>query len=261
MDSGGIGPSVAAWAESVEAVIALGGGFTGAQWDARTECPAWTVRDVYAHLAGGERWMADGHPERDAGPGSVADAPVAARRDIPGPAVLSELREVYAHRRHQIDAVPEDPAAATLTAYGAPTTVDMLYRLRAFDVWVHEQDIRRAVGIAGNLGTAGARIARDIFVPSLARTVAKRAAAPAGSVVRITVTGPVAADVVVTVDADGRGRLAPATGDPATAGLAMDWETFSRLAAGRIDPATAPVEVTGDTDLAGRVLRNLAVTP
>jgi len=41
----------------------------------------------------------------------------------------------------------------------------------------------------------------------------------------------------------------------------MSWETFARLAAGRIAPAGADVKVSGDRALAERVLSHFAVTP
>jgi hypothetical protein len=43
--------------------------------------------------------------------------------------------------------------------------------------------------------------------------------------------------------------------------LRTDWETFSRLAAGRIAPDAAGVSVTGDRDLGERILAHIAVTP
>jgi hypothetical protein len=91
--------------------------------------------------------------------------------------------------------------------------------------------------------------------------VAKLAAAPPGSVVRLTVDGPIAFDLAVTVDADGRGHLRPWTGGTETTGLRTGWETYVRLAAGRVAPAAAGVEVRGDAEVGERVLSRFAVTP
>jgi uncharacterized protein (TIGR03083 family) len=139
-------------------------------------------------------------------------------------------------------------------------TVGILWRMRAFDAWVHEQDIRRAIGVPGNLDAPGAQIAGDIFLGALARVVAKVAAAPAGSMVRFTVDGAVGLDRAVVVDANLRGQLARPDGEP-TVHLRLGWETFSRLAAGRIAPDAAAVEVIGDPELARRILDHFAVTP
>jgi hypothetical protein len=48
---------------------------------------------------------------------------------------------------------------------------------------------------------------------------------------------------------------------PATAAVRTDSWTFMRLAAGRVDPAVAEVEVEGDVDLASQVLAGLNVSP
>jgi uncharacterized protein (TIGR03083 family) len=257
--------SIEAWRQTIAATIGICADLTDDGWATRTECPLWTVKDVCAHLVGGEVWMSEGHPPQPEGLAGIADRPVAARRAASGAAVLAELREVFALRQRQLAASPPDPAEPTLTAYGWPVTVGILLTHRAFDAWVHEQDIRRAVGRPGNLDAPAAHISRDILLASLARVVARLAAAPAGAVVRLTVEGPVAFDVAVTVDADRRGHLTPWTGadgaDGASTTLRTDWETYSRLAAGRLAPAAAEVEVGGDAEVASRVLAHFAVTP
>lgn len=255
--------SIAAWDQTMTAVIALGETLTAHQWAAQTECPEWTVKDVYSHLVGGERWMSEGHPPPVEGLATIAGRPVLDRRATPAPAVLAELREVFELRRRQLVADPPDPDQPTTTAYGAPVTLAVLLTHRAFDAWVHEQDIRRAVGAPGDLDAPSARFAYEIFTGALPRVVAKLAAAPAGSSVRLTVTGPVAFDDLITVDDARRGQLRRGAGDgPATVTLAMDWETFTRLAAGRIPRTAATVTLTGDDlDLGERVLAHIAVTP
>ncbi len=253
--------SIAAWRHTVAATIEVCADLTDDAWSAQTECPLWTVKDVCAHLVGGEVWMSEGHPPQPEGLAGIADRPVAARRGAGGAAVLAELREVFALRQRQLTESPPDPAEPTLTAYGWPVTVGILLTHRAFDAWVHEQDIRRALGRPGNLDAPAAPITRDILLASLARVVAKLAAAPPGAVVRLAVDGPVAFDVAVSVDDDRRGHLAPWAGGKASTTLHTDWETYSRLATGRITPAGAPVEVVGDAEVASRILANFAVTP
>ena len=251
--------SNAAWAESLDAVIALADDFADADWQAPTECPEWTVKDVYAHLVGGEIWMSQGHPKPETGLARIADEPVAARRGVSGPSLLAELRDVLALRQSQLRENPPDPDAPTFTAYLQPVTVGVLLRMRAFDAWVHEQDIRRAVGRPGNLASGGAEVARDIFLLGLGRVVAKAAGAPPGSSVTFTVSGDLPFERSISVDENRRGVATTVT-DP-TVLIATDWEAFSRLAAGRIPVADAAVHVTGDRDLADRILAHLAVTP
>ena len=252
--------SNAAWGQSLDAVIALASSFDESDWAAQTECPEWTVKDVYAHLVGGEVWMSQGHPKPDNGLASIADDAVSARRAASAEEVLAQLREVYALRQRQLRDEPEDPDAPTFTAYLQPTTVAVLLRMRAFDLWVHEQDIRRAIGRPGNLASGGAEVAREIFVPALARVVAKAAGAPPGSSVTLSISGELPFEASIVVDENRRGQIAAPVADP-TVRIATDWETFSRLTAGRIAPAAASLQITGDLDLAGRILANIAVTP
>ena len=51
---------------------------------------------------------------------------------------------------------------------------------RPFDLWMHEQDIRRATGRPGNLDTAGAAHATGVCARSLGYVLGKRAHAPGG---------------------------------------------------------------------------------
>jgi uncharacterized protein (TIGR03083 family) len=106
--------SIAAWSQTLDAVVALGDTITDDEWSAPTECPEWTVKDVYAHLVGGEIWMSQGHPKPASGLARIADEPVAARRDAAGAAVLAELREVLTLRRQQLRDNPPDPREPTL---------------------------------------------------------------------------------------------------------------------------------------------------
>ena len=62
--------------------------------------------------------------------------------------------------------------------------------LRAFDSWVHEQDVRRAVGRPGGAGGAASAIAVDRVQGAMGFVVGKKAAAPEGSVVAFDLSGP-----------------------------------------------------------------------
>ena len=254
-------PAVVAWRHSLDAVLALGAQLTDEQWQAPTECPEWSVGDVYAHLIGTELWMIAGHPRPDSYR-AWARRPVIARRGMERDEILEELHDVYAQRRAQLRTYPPEAGGPAVTAQGQPITLGFLLVVRAFDTWVHEQDIRRAVGRPGNLDSRGAFIARDLFLGSLPRIVARDARAAPGQVFRLTVTGPVEFDESVVVDADRRGQLeAPVNAGPSTAHVTVEWESFARLACGRIEPRQAAGELSGDESFAARVLNHLVITP
>lgn len=254
-------PAVAAWRHSLDAALDLGEELTDKEWLAPTECPDWTVADIYAHLIGTELWMIAGHPRPDSYR-AWSQRPVAARRDMTRDEILDELRDVYDERDAQVRAYPPDPGGPAVTAQGQPVSLGFLLVVRAFDTWVHEQDIRRAVGRPGNLDSPGALIARDLFLGSLPRIVAHDARAEPGQIFRLTVTGEVEFDEAVIVDANRRGQLAaPVDAGPATAHVSLAWESFARLACGRIELRAARGQLSGDERFAGRVLTHLVITP
>lgn len=252
--------TLAAWRHTVESVLTIGPHLSDAQWAAPTECPGWTVKDIYAHLVGGEQWVADGHPPLTEGIGPWADAAVRDRRGTPASAVLDELREVYELQRVRVESQPPDPDQPVTLIMGRPGTLGQLLRVRVMDLWVHEQDIRRAVGMPGNLDSPAAAVAGEIFVSALPRLVAKAAQAPAGSVFRLTTTREVTIDVAVGVGQDGQGTMV-SLDRPATAGATLSWEAYTRLSCGRGTRADYDITVTGDQRLAERVLTNLSITP
>ena len=252
--------SVVAWRHAIEAVLSIGRQLSDPQWAAPTECPKWTVKDVYAHLVGGERWMAEGHPRPEQGIDAWAAAPVLARRDCSPAAILEELRDAYERQLVQLGRSGVDPEQPIHLADGRPAALELLLRHRVVDTGVHEQDIRRAVGLPGDLASPGAAITGDLFVSALPRIVAKTAGAPAGAIVRFTTTGEVGVDVAVAVDRNSRGAIV-APGRPALAHLTLGWEAYTRLSAGRGARTDHEIRISGDRVLAERVLANLPTTP
>jgi uncharacterized protein (TIGR03083 family) len=248
--------SLTAWRQALESVLSLGHTLSDPDWTSPTECRTWTVKDVYAQLVGGERWMAAGHPPQAEDHRTWSARLVRERREAAPAALLDELREVYEQRLVQMERTAIDPAAPAHLPTGAPVTMEVLLRSRVFDIWTHEQDIRRAVGRPGNLASPAAAIAGEWLVAALPRIVARDAKAPPGTTVRLTTTGEVPIDVAVSVDRSGRGRLVAPVRSP-QAHLTLRWESYARLSCGRGDRADHDVRVTGDRGLADRVLAAL----
>ncbi|RLV57559.1 maleylpyruvate isomerase family mycothiol-dependent enzyme [Aeromicrobium phragmitis] len=253
---------VDAWRHSVNAVLDLD--LTADDADRVTDLPGWSVRDVVAHLVHLEEVLADGSESaRPDGPKGLSaeytQAGVDALNDVPLPDLLARLRAAVDRRSAQLEVLPDDPqAVAPSTLAGTPWTWDTLLRNRAIDAWMHEQDLRRALGRSGNLDSPGAHVAVQSFRAALPFVVGKRAGAPADHPVGVVVTGAIPFTRTVAVGEDGRAGDTDA--DPKTT-LTMDTESFAILGGGRRKPGQVPVTVEGDTELAHRVLTGLAVTP
>jgi uncharacterized protein (TIGR03083 family) len=185
------------------------------------------------------------------------------RRHHTAPEMTSELEYTIIRRNRQLRNESRSPDTKVRGPLGTEPTLEEAMRYRAFDVWVHEQDLRTALGQPGNLDSPGAFITRDELLAALPKVVAKDAGAPANSAVVFDVHGPVEFLRTVRVDADGRGSIdgTPSLGPAAT--LTLDWETYVRLACGRVSANSVEdrIKVEGDPDLTAAILRNFAVTP
>ena len=261
---------VAVWWEAVDSFTRVLEHVGDDEWETPTDLPGWDVHAIAAHTAHLEGLLAGRlHDDVEVGEaphargtmGRFTEQGVAARRAATADTLISEIREATTARHRQLLAdPPTDASAPAPGAFGAiGWTTGLLLRNRPLDVWMHEQDVRRALGRPGNLDSAPAIHSADYLMESLPFVVAKRAQAPVGSVVRLQVAGhgPVSA----TVGDDGRGRPGtPDDGEP-TVTLAMDREAFIVLAGGRRTPVTGDVLVTGDVELGERVLASMGVTP
>lgn len=248
-----------ACAENMKSLFKLGERVTDEQWGRQTECPEWTVGDVFGHIAHVESWLADGSHEFDGPTQDWINAEVVARRSGSRETVLAELGAALPIRYEQL----ASPAETTfLPFHKAMVPMDLALTLRAFDLYTHEQDIRRAIGRPGNLGSRSGFAVVDLLIQALPRLVVKEAGAPPGSTVRFSALGEYSVDVAVQVDEDGRGAMAVPGAAPArrTTHLMFSWEGLARLTAGR-GRAEHEVLVTGDRALADRILANINLAP
>ncbi|SEF89229.1 TIGR03083 family protein [Thermomonospora echinospora] len=260
--------NAAAWEQTLRSTIALAGDFDASHYDLSTDCPGWTVKDVLSHLISVERMLLGEalpeHPLPDDLPhvrndfGRLLEIGVDVRRPVPGEQVLAELAEVLDLRLAALPGI--DPEQPTTLPTGATGTYALFMEFRAFDCYVHEQDIRRAVNRPGNLDAPAAQCARARLAPGLPYVFAKRAGARPGQSLRLEVTGPAAFTAYIAVAEDGKARETEPVPDP-TVTLRMDWESYLKLASGRCTPESVAVTTTGDTTLATRILTNMAVTP
>ncbi|MFD3870898.1 maleylpyruvate isomerase family mycothiol-dependent enzyme [Streptomyces sp. NPDC058623] len=266
-------PYADAWTHSIEAISELVLPLPERDWNRATPCPGWSVRDVVSHIIGIEcEQLGDPRPihtlPRDLR--HVVDeftrymeVQVDVRRHHTAPEMTSELEYTVIRRSRQLRNEKRDPATMVRGPLGVQVTLEQALRMRAFDVWIHEQDLRVALGVPGNWDSPGAYVAQDMLLAGLPKAIAKGAGAPANSAVVIDVHGPLEFMRTVRVDAAGRGTLdeSPSLGPAVT--LTLDWETYVRLAAGRVRPRTVAdrVKAEGDQELAAAILAAFAVTP
>lgn len=238
---------------------------TEEQWKTPTECPGWTVQDNVSHLIGTERMLQGLPPTEHEAPeaghvrnpiGAANEHEVDVRRSLSGAEVLAEFDELTAGRLERLRSMSDDDfATESWTPIGPGTVLDFL-QIRVLDNWVHEQDIRRALGRPGHLTGPAAEHTIDRMWRTLGATFGKRAGATEGQSLVVELTGPVERSVALQV-VDGRAqRLDGAPAEP-TARISMGSETFIVLATGRRTPDEVAVTVEGDADLAAKVLANL----
>ena len=240
------------------------------EWSTPTDLAGWDVRAVASHtahlesiLAGAPEETAEvGEPDHVTGlMGLYTEIGVVNRRDSSPDEIINEIRSVTTARHTALLADPPTDGAAKPEVIfgGVPWDWETLLRNRPLDVWMHEQDIRRAVGRPGNLDSPAARHATDYLIESFGYVLAEKAGAPAGATAVLDVEG--SATAAFTVNDIGRGEpLAELPDDPDVT-LRMDRASFIVLAGGRRPAEPGAVTIEGDAALGRRVVASMATTP
>jgi uncharacterized protein (TIGR03083 family) len=230
------------------------------------------VRDQVAHIDAIEARRL-GRPEA---PGEPVQAPhvrnelgarnerdIVHRRPRSPEDLLDEYRDVTAERAKFLAGLSEeDWQAETDGPFGRGPMAEVI-KIRILDVFYHEQDIRVATARPGHMNGDVARFVFERMAGAMPFVVGKRAQAVDGQSVVFEVGAP--GETFSIGVSGGRAEPLPETPKEPTLRLTMDCETFLRLAGGRWTPGRVEEEgrahITGDRDLAGRILANMAVTP
>ena len=237
-------------------------------WDTPTDCPGWSVRDQLSHLIGVESVLL-GRPAPPPAPtglahvinpiGEMNEAWIEARRPLAGNELVAEWEEVAAARLAALRAMTDEELEADTPSPIGMVPYATFMDVRIMDCWVHEQDIRRAVGRSGGFDSPAAATALRRLAATLGFVVGKRAGAPEGATVAVELSGPQAQVLVIGVR-DGRAKPVPLEGEP-TVRIAMDTETFVCLVGGRRAAADVKVSFDGDEELGQRIVANMATLP
>ena len=261
---------IAAWDDANQEFCAVADTLTAEDWATPSKLTGWSVGDLVAHIAHLDGLLI-GDPQVDHAPDwavlthaqtpfqKLTEYGVDVRRSRSQTDVLAELHRVADQRREQLLTVD---TTQSLNFIGMELTFNRLMRRRTLDTWVHLLDICYALDRPWPpQDSPAARVTAGMWVENLPRLLAKEAAAPIGSVLRIVCTGPdVEFDVRCAVDSGGRGMWV-ADSEPANATIELSWLHFVALSAGRIPRAVLDTPVDGDAALAESFLAVMAVTP
>jgi uncharacterized protein (TIGR03083 family) len=249
----------------------LGSELDEAQWKLPTDCPGWSVQDNLAHIVGIESVILGvpepaidlpelPHVKNDLGRSN--EIWVESFRELSGAELLDRFREVAAVRLATLRSFSDsDWSAASWTPVG-PGTVRELIPFRVLDSWIHELDMRRALGRRANIESPSAQLALGRLRSILGMIVGARLRPPDGTRVAFVVEGPGGfIDAYAMQDGRAVALQSPAIAAEVDAALHMDADNFVRLIAGRgdLDDVAASVRVEGDANLARRVLEHMKV--
>ena len=135
---------------------------------------------------------------------------------------------------------------AEVAVHGMRLPLDLLLVIRAFELWVHENDIRAAAGLPSSAPDASTLTLMISAAVRLLPLVAARTGLDEPTNVHLVLTGPGGGTWDISL-----GRTAPA---PAAVAIVTDALGFCRLAANRATSASLDAHVTGDPDRAAAVL-------
>ncbi len=241
-------------------------------WRAGTPLPAWDVQAVVSHMIGTESFLSGVAPP-------VVDLDVSeldhVRNDIgvmneswvrhlsgeSGAAVLERFRAVTNKRREVLASLDEDGWNAVTTTPVGTESYGRFMRVRVFDCWMHEQDIRVALRRPSSddeLDSAASRLSLDEIAATMGFVVGKLAKAPAGSRVLFDLTGPLARNIRVSVD-DRAQVVDDFGGQEPTVTIRLDALQFTRLSGGRsLCPARPKdIELDGIKDVGQQIVEHL----
>jgi uncharacterized protein (TIGR03083 family) len=240
-------------------------------FDAPTPCPGWSVRDVLSHLTGIELWLRGGDVPSAPSPvpdyvknsmGEFNEAFVAAYRDLDGDVVLARFREATAASLAALRAMDLEQWELVGWSPEGERPYHRFMETRVLDSWIHLQDIRDALLEPADDHGPGEEIVVNRFGSALPYVIGRKMRSPAGTLVRVTLTGRLARSVMIEVTGERAQAVAVADREPdleVTTPVALFW----RRAAGRISAAAflgaSATDVRGRTDLATGFADALAI--
>jgi len=250
---------------------ALLAGLDDADWKRPTNLPGWNVQAVVAHVVGTENMLLGvnlpalqisetSHPHVRNDIGGFNEAWVEALSSERPADLLARFRDDVAKRKEALAAMTDEEWDKVGLTPAGPDTYGRFMRIRVFDQWLHELDLRDALGEPGGDAGPAAEVGLDEMAGAMGYVVGKKAGAPAGARVRLALTGEAGRDINVEVVE--RAAVVDELSGPPTLTVTMPVGVFARLGGGRVDPSTLRHQVTlqGDDALGERLVENLGYT-
>lgn len=259
----------------VSSIDELLSGLGPEDFDCPTDLEHWNVRDCLAHLgafeviaSGTTAHAADtdvSHLPHATGFNETIEKDIEHRRSWPIEQIVEEFRTGTAKRLEAMRGWSDaDWDGTTLLPFGEMPTKNIM-PIRIIDLHYHEQDMRRACGVPGGLDGEVARFVAERVGRALPKIVGKDAGAKAGQSIVINLTSHAGRTIAIVVDAVGKAGFTDTPPADPTLRLACDLETYLMLHGGRRTAeqleAEGRLSITGDRDLAARVIPAMAVTP
>ena len=243
------------------------------EWQLPSPLPGWSVQDNVAHILGTEAMLA-GEPgpdveiDREANAhvrndiGAFNEQWVASLRALPPGEVLARFRELTRMRLDALDQMSDDEWNAESFTPAGKDTYGRFMQIRVFDCWLHEQDIRDALGRPGHESGLAVDVVLDEMSTALGFVVGKKAGATPGQSVTFALTDGGAVVRQLHVEVGDRAAVVPVLSDPATVTLTMPIGVMTRRCAGRVgaDDLLDQVVIDGHLELASKILANQSYT-
>jgi uncharacterized protein (TIGR03083 family) len=251
-------------------------GLSRDDWSRPTACALWSVKDISAHLLDSSiRRLSFG---RDALP-STPDTPISGYADLVrylnrlnaewvtacrrlSPEVLIDLLDFTAAQVHAFfqSLDPHTPALFPVAWAGEDVSPNWFDIGREYtERWLHQQQIREAVGAPALTGREWLHPTLDVFVRALPFTYRQVEASP-GRSVRLEILGDAGGVWTLLRGATGW-ELFNGSGNDPDAVVKLDQETAWKLLSKGLDQGTARtrIRIEGDHHLGEPVLGSLAV--
>ena len=242
------------------------------EWSAPSPLPGWSVQDNVSHIIGTEAMLSDqpspAEIDRAANPhvkndiGAFNEAWVESLRSLSPGEVLSRFRETTQVRLAALDQMSDDEWNAESFTPAGKDTYGRFMQIRVFDCWLHEQDVRDAVGRAGHETGVAVDVTLDEMENALGFVVGKKAGAQTGQSVTFALTDGGSIVREINVEVAERAGVVDELSGPPTVILRMPIGVMTRRCAGRVGSGDLldEVAIEGDLDLASQILENQSYT-